>query len=879
MKINILIFSTLLLIVNIASAQWFTVTTSGLPQNLVVNQQYQNVKLTLTNTTASIVALTTTVTAVPKSFPSNSENSCESVTLAPKQSCVLASAASYTPSTAGTANWGADVIVVRNRTSYRKRVSHNIANGVDAAIVPLPKNSSVAQKIPVQINVENRGTTAAKGFVVDLPSLAGLTYNENTCSTISILDPAESCVISGEYTPPTGTTGDVSLKATVEYNEGDIIKLSTDTFVHSVAVQGSVSPKTDNVSIGQADSFAYTFRNTSTTTAAEDVSITLPTEPGLTTTANNCPDNGDLAANKSCTVQMSYIPPVGSQGLHTFTARLNYNGGNGVFVTHNSNISAIAVSGQVSRLSANVYIGGTDSFTYTFLNNSKTAAATGVSVVLPTDPELTVTNNTCRTTIAASTACTVTEAYSPTEGTQGQHQFTAVLRYNEGGDVVLAHTASVATVNVNGLVSPETANISIGSPDAFSYTFTNTSDAKATGISVNLPAETELTKVVDTCSTLTDGELPANQSCTIDYSYTPPINSAGQHNFTAVLSYNEGGDVVLTHKATVSTVNVNASVTPDSNVSIGQADLFTYTYTNTSDSNATGVSVIYTHEPDLTLISNGCSATLSANSTCSVELSYTPPEDAQGQHDFTAVFRYAEGGDLISKHSTNVSTVPVMGIITSPTNNVPVGTTDDFTYTFINTSATATASDIKITSPSTGNEGFSITDDNCTGYDITAGNLCTVTGQYTGPVSSEGQHSFTMILSYDEGADVILTHKTNITQPNEAAIYAGVTPTIKNIAIGGSYDITYTFFNAAGVGTNPAEISSLILPTAPGLVLKSNTCQATLAYQTSCTLTMTYTPPVGTPLGFEPPFTAILIYPGDGGPLPAIVSHYANITS
>lgn len=853
MKTKIILATCLLALVNIASAEWYTVTTVGLPQTLTAGQTYKNVSLTLTNTTQSAVTVTSSVSAVPKNFPTNSTNACASATLAPGASCILASAKNYSPSSDGTATWTANIN--DGFEPFTKNVSYSIVSGVDASISSLPKNTAVGETDPVQINVINNSGAAAKGFSVNLPSIAGLTYTQNSCASISILTAGQRCTIIGSYSPVEGTTGDVSVDATVDYNSGQTIKLQTDTNVVAVPVKGLVAPPKSNVSVEGTDKFSYTFTNTNTTDPATNVSVSLPSDPGLTTVSNNC--GSTIAASSSCTINMAYVPPDGAEGTHDFSAVLSYAEGNDVELIHQAAVSSIPVSGFVTPPAANVAIEQKDNFSYTFVNKSKTAAATGVAIKLPEEPGLVIDSNSCSSTIAANKSCVIRATYTPPVDSQGTHQFEAVLSYADGGDVVLTHTAHISAVPINATVSPKRVNVPVAGTDNFTYSFVNKNATAATGIRITLPVEAGLS-VTNNCGTT----LAANSTCTVSATYTPPVGSQGKHDFTLIFKYAEGGDLVLTHEATVTAVPLRLTVSPENaNVKVGQADAFHYTLTNSSDSTATNISVLDPVEAGL-VITDNCGTTLAAKKSCSIQGAYTPPADSEGKHDFTAVVSYAEGGDLVATHEANVSALPITANVSPATASVPVETADSFTYTFINSNDVA-ATGVKLTLPV--EAGLTVAN-NCEGR-IAAESSCAVNATYTPPVGSKGKHDFRVILSYAEGADVIATHEATV---SAVKVAASIDHPSANVEVGQDDTFTYTYTNESGITVSSIDI---ITPTEVGLTVTNN-CGTTLAAGASCTVVGSYIPPVGSQ--GEHDFTAVFTYT-QGGDL--ILTHKAFVTT
>ncbi|MSP53897.1 MAG: hypothetical protein EXR81_06630 [Gammaproteobacteria bacterium] len=685
---------------------------------------------------------------MPKGFPVNTANACANVTLAPQGSCVLASASAYLVSSDSPAAWS--VLINDGFESFSKTISYPVSSGVDAVISALPKNMSIGESAPIHISVVNHGDTALKGFSVNLPNIEGLTYNQNTCSSISILGADQSCAVSATFAPVVGSVGAVSITATVEYNGGATIRLETDTNISAVSVKGSVDPETANVSIESQDAFTYTFANTSPDQAATEVKIALPNEPGLTQTSSSC--GTTIPAERSCTVEMVYTPPVGTQGLHTFAATLTYAEGDAVQVTHNAMVSTIPVNGTVNPKTSNVSIGSKDIFTYTFSNMSDTTSATAVHVRLPAEPGLTFEDAAkCEGSIKPGQHCSIVATYIPPVGSVGTHIFRTILSYAEGGDVVLKHTTAVSAVPVNGTVTPASANVSIGETDQFTYVFANRGTVAATGVNIVIPAEPGLT-ITNYCG----ASIAAGANCVVKGAYKPPVGSVGTHVFMLALSYDQGGDLELAHTATVSAVPVNGIVTADSNLSIGQTDQFTYVFTNRGTVAATGVKFVIPAEPGLT-ITNYCGTSIAAGDTCGVWGRYTPPIDAQGTHVFMLALSYDQGGDIELAHTETVSAVPVNGTVNIVNTNLSIGQTDQFTYTFAN-QGTVAATGVKFVIPA--EPGLTIT--NYCGASIAAGTNCVVKGAYKPPVGSVGTHVFMLALSYDQGGDIELAHTATV---------------------------------------------------------------------------------------------------------------------
>jgi hypothetical protein len=809
MSCRVFVLALLLSIVNLASAEWYTVNTIGLPQSLIAGQEYDNVSLVITNTTQSVATITSAVTAVPKGFPTNSVNDCTSVTLAPQASCVLATAAIYRAASDSVATWAATVN--DGFETFPKQVNLSVTTGLDASISQLPANMSVGQKEPVQIDVLNTAATDVQGLDVRLPNIAGLTYASNTCAAMTILKAGANCQVQGTFEPVQGATGVISVDASVSDSSGRSIKLQTNTNVSAVSVSGEAIYPNGNVSIGGSEKFRYVFKNTSDANAA-DVSVTLPDDTGLVIEHNGC-EIATLNAGKRCEIKMIYTPPEpGSANaeLHSFTAVLKYEEGNDVEATHEVTISPVPVNGDVSAAKGNVAIGGTpDTFTYTFTNTGA-AAATGVTIQEPQEPGFVIdaVKTTCSTgtDIPATKSCRIVASYTPPVDAQGKHIFRVILGYAEGGDAVVTHTSEVSAVPVTASVLAPSSSVNIGDTDYFTYYFYNDGTSATSGVKVTFPQVTEpgFAVINDAC---TGQATPGGEYCLVEAKYTPPVGTLpGQHIFTAVYQYAEGGDLVANHTSNVlpaALIPLVGVASPAlANVTPGETENFIYYFQNDNDTNVAIDKVIKPTDKRLTYGASTCTSEIAANSSCSIEVSFTPLATDTGEQDFSARLLY-QSGEVSATHIAFVGSPSLLAYATPTDSSIGTGDSDVFSYVFQNYGATMPITNVHVDLP-INVPGLVIDTNGCTGVEtLEPGEGCQIDATYTAPTDPAPVLGVPLSLparfSFGNNGDaVVVTHKVTVNTVPVAGESAPTYITAKNQQ---DVPITYTFYNLSKVNS------------------------------------------------------------------------------
>jgi ribosomal protein L32 len=728
-----------------AFCEWFPIHTENLQNPIIVGKTYNNVAISIENTTTGAVPITVSNIQTPEGF-SITSNSCNT-TLAPGASCVLLGPGTYSPTSvgSGTATWA--FTISDGVESYPKTISLPlVTSGVSGEVTTtLPANLNEGNAAPIIYTFTNSASTEATGIRLSTPEITGLNLTSNCGSTLAA---GAVCTVSGTYAPPSSALGtSISVPVTFNYDQGNSITLTTGTTVTDVAISGVITTGlSQNLHEGVPDGIVYTFTNNSAG-GASGISVSLPTITGLSLTSN-C--GTTLAPNGVCTVSGTYTPPASAVGTTvSVPVTLSYTQGANVTLATSTTVNDIAISGNITTtLPANLAEGASSNIVYTFINNSASTAS-GINVTLPSGIAGLSLANTCGSTLVANATCTVSGTYTPpAEAINTQVSIPVTLTYNQGSPVELTTSTNVTDIAVTGSIVtglPDNLSELVAAP--INYTFTNNSSAPANGVTVTLPNIPGLSLTSDCGSNLDPGD-----TCTVSGSYTSPvISSDSSITVDARLSYAQGNDVVVTSTAAIRDIAVTGAVTTalPTNLVEGIPGTLLFTFTNTSSTalTATGINAVTPGVAGL-ILSNGCAAPLSLiqGASCTVSGTYTP---AMGG-PFTPIniaisLSYSQGANVVLVTGTTVSRFVTGTPVTPLPITMSVGQTRQFTNRFTNTSGSGTSATITGVAIDPTTAGASVLGNTC-GSALASGANCTVTLQYT--ASATGSFSIPVKLSY-----------------------------------------------------------------------------------------------------------------------------------
>jgi hypothetical protein len=204
-------------------------------------------------------------------------------------------------------------------------------------------------------------------------------------------------------------------------------------------------------------------------------------------------------------------------------------------------------------------------------------------------------------------------------------------------------------------------------------TLTNNGSNSVTGISISVSGD--FAQSSSSCGS----SLVANSSCTINVTFTP--TAAGTR--TGTLTVNDSAGTQTTSLTGSGTVNV--SLTPASfnfgSVGVGNSSApQAFTLSNGNGTSVTGVSVSVTgtNQGDFTQ-NNNCGSTLTANSSCTINVTFTPA--ANGSRSATLTVNDSGGTQTSSLSGTGTDVTPPVAQITAPANGSTVSSTVTVTAT------------------------------------------------------------------------------------------------------------------------------------------------------------------------------------------------------
>lgn len=322
--------------------------------------------------------------------------------------------------------------------------------------------------------------------------------------------------------------------------------------------------------------------------------------------------------------------------------------------------------------------------------------------------DFTVASTTCGATLAANASCTISIPFSPTA--TGLRQAALTVKDTQGDSVTLnlagnGNNIAILSPALPAGCTPNNAFTFCGVlPGGISATsqFTLGSKNAATGVTIAVTAiaglASEFNALDFTENSTCGGALGAGATCAINIQFTPTVASIGARA-AALRVIDAQGDVVTILLAgyvasagnTMSNLTLTPSGTPLAcafgnpfgycNTPIGGTSATqTFTLTNTSGSSVTGIKIPFPVIPtppavavptDFTVLSSSCSATLLANTSCAINIAFTPTllgsrqgsitiTDAQGDVGMINLTGYGDDFQLQipSGQPAEVTTIP-----------------------------------------------------------------------------------------------------------------------------------------------------------------------------------------------------------------------------
>ncbi len=468
---------------------------------------YTSAPQTITVTDTGSAALTVARVAASPGWIET--DSCVGATLAPGASCTIQ--VSFAPSSA-TAQNGTLQVYGNTLGGYVSATLSGTGTGTPAVVVSpstlsFPNTAVKATSSPQTVTVTNNGNLPA---TLQTPSVTSdFRLSANTCGTS--LAAGASCSLSITFTPtgPSLRTG--------------LLQLTDNVGTHSVTLSGNGTAGDVTVS-----PTAIQFPDTPLNQVSADRTVTVlnsgngPLQVGAIAASGDFAESDScagttLAAGQSCAVAVRFYPV--ASGLRTGTLVIASNA-----KSDSTSTASIALSGNGAGKFNVVLTPTALNFSTAFVGSvtavqnitvSNTGASTGSLGTIAVSGDYVLKANTCGTTLAAQTGCTVSIAFAPT----ATGLRTGSLTVTDDAGTQVATLTGVGTSAATDTLTPlsllfgtTTVNTSSASQ---AVSLTNSGDVALTLVAAHVTAG-DFT-VINGCGP----SLPAHSSCSVAVTFSP----------------------------------------------------------------------------------------------------------------------------------------------------------------------------------------------------------------------------------------------------------------------------------------------------------------------------------------------------------------------
>jgi prophage DNA circulation protein len=504
---------------------------------------------------------------------------------------------------------------------------------------------------------------------------------------------------------------------------------------------------------------------------------------------------------------------------------VSYDQGDSIQETKQITVADIALTGGFdAALPANIHEGETADVVYTLRNNTG-GTATNIQYTLGLTDVSEITNN-CGPSLAAHSTCSISGTYTAPSNA-GVKSLSVGVSYDQGNALQNSTQTMVADIALTGSFSKALpSNIHEGKKASITYTLSNNTGGTATNIQYTLGL-TDVSDITNNCGP----SLAAHSTCSISGTYTAPSN-AGVKSLSVGVSYDQGDDIQDTTQTTVADIALTGAFDRALPANIYEGETADVVYTLSNNTGGTATNIQYTLGlTDVSGITTNCGSSLSAHTSCSISGTYIAPSNV-GVKSLSVGVSYDQGNALQNTTQTTVADIALTGSFSEALPaNMHEGESAPVTFTLTNSTG-GEATNIQY---ALGLTDMDITTNDC-GSTLAANSICTISGTYTAP-NNLGVRSLSVDVSYDQGnafqvtsqttiADVALTGSFSKALPAELAKgeTASVEFTLTNSTGGEAKNIQYTF--------GFTDVSSVV-----------NNCNGTLAANSLCKITGTYTAP------------------------------------
>jgi len=606
-------------------------------------------------------------------FTIGSTDTCSDQTVASGSSCSVS--VNFTPSTTGTAETASLNINEAGITVKVGLTGTGITVTADLSSTSLSFPDTLVGSTSNPMTVTLSNTSSDSSATLDISSIsasANFAVDSGTTTCGSTLAANSSCDIGVTFSPPTATSLTGTLTISDNAGNGSQTVNLSGTGVSVTAGLSSTSLSFPDTLVGTS-SVAETVTITNTSSGSDTLNISSFAVSGTTFAVDSktttCTTSTSLAANSSCDIGVIFSPTTAGSQSATLTISDNTAAGSESVGLSGNGVQPTATLSPTSLSFPDTLVGTTStSQTVTLTNtNTNTAAVLNIGNITfsNTTFALDSTTTTCKanSSLDGGKSCNIGVVFKPTATGSQSATLTVSDNTSGGSEIVnLSGNGVQPTVSLSptSLSFPDTLVGTTSTSQTVTLTNTNTATAAVLEISSIAVSNTNFTKTSTTCGS----SLAAGHSCTISVALKP--TTAGSQSGTLTISDNTaaGSETVsLSGNGVQPTATLSPNLTfPDTLVgTTSTSQTVTLTNTNTDTAAVLNISSIAVSSANFTKTSTTCGTTLAANTSCTIDVAFSPTTTGSLTGTLTISDNTASGSQSVSLSGNGWTTVGYLG--------------------------------------------------------------------------------------------------------------------------------------------------------------------------------------------------------------------------
>ena len=577
-----------------------------------------------------------------------------------------------------------------------------------------------------------------------------------------------------------------------------------------------------------------------------------------------------LPAGSSCTVSVSFTPnaPGSRTGTIVFPVTYAYTGGATVSLTANVSGNAVpeknsAVLSPTAATYVDTAVGQSTPANIITLTNSGnlpfnvgTLVGTNTQIGASSTGEFSAMesgggyDNCSGQAVQPGNSCSIAVSFTPSATGQRSGSVTFGVTFADSSQVTPAvmlrgnGVPAVSAVQIlpTGMQFPVEIKGTASSPQIVSVT-------NIGNVPLQFGTDSITTDFVITSDSCNKSTLAASGSCSVSVSYAPSV-AAPETGTLTIADNATGGPHTVALSGTGILANQQVAVSPTAlafgsqpagSTSSPQA----VTVTNQSNTALATLSVAFaTTNASSYQFTNNCGTTMPARSACTMAVVFAPAAKANGALPASFTIKTPVAGQTSIPISITGTAVPPG----------PYATLSPAALTFTRQNVGSTSKPIPFSVTNTGSANLVITNvassnfaefplsfDGCSGATLTPEQSCTVSARFAPSVGGPRSSTISVFDNAPGSPQTLAVSGTGYGIPQAVLTPSDLTFTSQNI---GTTSLAAQNIVLSNPGSDALTISAVALvgSEAGDFAISANTCAATLAPSTTCTISITFTP-------------------------------------